>query len=97
MLEDPDEGHKEARAALHAAKRARRTGSLSDAAMLNAMEAAEKQHESKSADSRAQRNPAVSLTHQLAGWIFNSSLLCGLLMSLWHSTASCHVWLTPMD
>ena len=60
MVEDPDEGQEEAKAALRAAKRARGNGSLSNAAMLNAMEAAEKQHESKSAQGKASDHSATS-------------------------------------
>ena len=58
-VEDPDEGQEEARAALRAAKRARGNGRLSDTAMLNAMEAAEKQHDSKSAQGKALCHPAI--------------------------------------
>ena len=54
MIEEADDGKEEAKAALRIAKKARMNGSLSDAAMLNAMEAAEKQHESKIAHSTAQ-------------------------------------------
>ena len=56
MIEEADDGKEEAKAALRAAKKARSNGSPSDTAMLNAMEAAEKQHESRKAHSKAQAN-----------------------------------------
>ena len=54
IIEDPDEGQEEARAALHAAKRSRKNGTLSSAAVLDAMEAAEAKHGAREAQSKAE-------------------------------------------
>ena len=65
IIEDPDEGQEEARAALHAAKRSRKNGTLSSAAVLDAMEAAEAKHGAREAQSKAEVHHTT--LHMLSG------------------------------
>ena len=65
VIEDPDEGQEEARAALNAAKRSRKNGTLSDAAIVDAMEAAEAKHGAREARSKAEVH--YTTLHMLSG------------------------------